>query len=95
MVAEFELPPDISQRIQVPVAGGDHPDAESAICEAVQLLEDHHEYLKMREAIVAADLDVDAGKGIPWNEETRAQLWAESLELVESGEEIDPDAWPK
>jgi Arc/MetJ-type ribon-helix-helix transcriptional regulator len=85
MVANITLPQDLTDRIQILVADGDYPDAETAIREAVQLLEDQIEEQRFMESLEEGRRAHAEGRSIPWNEETRARIRASAVEMIRDG----------
>lgn len=95
MVAEIKLPPDITQRILVLVSDGDYPDAESAIREAVQLLEDQVELDRFKQSLEDSRRAHAEGRSSPFDDDAMNRIWASANEKIRTGAIPKPDVCPE
>ena len=87
----IEVSDETAAIIERKVQQGLFPDAESAIAEAIQYLDDR----RALDAKLQVGLDeLERGLGIPWNEETKRRILRDGRAAYERGEAPDPDVSP-
>lgn len=95
MVADIKLPADITERILVLVSDGDYPDPESAIREAVQLLEEQVELDRFRQSLDDSRRAHAEGRSSRFDDESMKRIWARAEEKIRSGAIPKPDVCPE
>ena len=84
----------IAEIVQRKVDQGLYADVETAIAEAVRLL-DEHDYDRCLRAQLQVGIDeADRGEVLEWTPELNRQLFEEALEMHRQGVRPDPDDTP-
>jgi antitoxin ParD1/3/4 len=89
-----QLSGETAEIVQRKVDQGLYADAESAVAEAVRLLDEYdREEALLAKFQVGID-ELERGEGIPWNEEAKQRILREGRAAYERGDSPDPDVCP-
>lgn len=94
MITTVHLSEEIAAIVQRKVDQGLYANVETAITEAVRLL-DEHDYERYLRAQLQVGIDeADRGEVLEWTPELNRQLFEEALEMHRQGVRPDPDDSP-
>ena len=94
MSKTVQLSGETAEIVQRKVDQGLYADAESAVAEAVRLLDEQDELLALRAKIQVGLDQVERGDLIPFNDETRRRIIQEGRAKYERGDPLNPDVCP-
>ena len=90
----IQLTPEAEARIRELIERGGYDDPEAVVDEALRLLQERDQYVKLKASIAVGMEQVERGETIPWTPDYFDRLKREATDLARSGKPIKDEVKP-
>lgn len=90
----IQLSPEAEARVRDLIERGGYEDAEAVVDEALRVLEERNQYVRLKAAIAIGVEQVERGEAVEWTPDFFDRLTREAIELARSGKPIKDEVRP-